>query len=297
MLRRRVLDYCLASLLLCIPGLILHANLKRPEELNRFDQAVLRVSSPLQRAVSWVIEGVGGLFHSYFWLVDVEEENEELRAENQRLRKELAEAKRRAADTQVLEELVGLRQQTAADTLGARVIAASINPHFRVTRIHLDRGKGEVETGMPVINHEGLVGRVGRVYGDYAEVLLATDPQSSIAVQVKRTGSQGSLRGLGREDSYACEIEMLEKGKEPVKEGDLIVTSDLGEFFPAGIEVGRVDKIKTKDYGLFQEVEVTPVADFSKLRNVIVILARPPKADPNADKRRRSDQAFGASPY
>jgi rod shape-determining protein MreC len=257
----------------------------------------LRVSSPLQSAASWAIEGVGGLWNRYVWLVDVEEENGELRTENRTLREELAKAKRRATDSEVLEELAGLRQRTPADTIGGRVIAVSTNPFFRVSRIRIDRGKDEVDTGMPVINQDGLVGRIGRVYGQYADVLLTTDPMSSIDVKVQRTGSQGLLRGLGHEGSYACEIEMLERGKEPVQIGDLIVTSGLGDFFPAGIEIGHVSRVTTKDYGMFQEVEVTPIPDFSNLINVIVLLAPPPSPDPEAGKQRTSERAFGASPY
>lgn len=295
-LKRRILDYGLSALLLAIPALILHVGLKEPESLSSFDQAVLRVSSPLQAGVSWVIEGVGGIWNRYVWLVDIEEENDELRAENRRLRDELAKAKRRAADAEVLEELAGVRQRTSADTIGGRVVAASTNSFFRVSRIRIDRGKGEVETGMPVINQAGLIGRIGRVYGEYADVLLTTDPTSSVEVKVQRTGSQGLLRGLGRDESYACEIEMLERGKEPVQVGDLIVTSGLGEF-PGGIEVGHIERVTTKDYGLFQEVEVKPIADFSSLTSVIVLLARPPSPDPDAGKHRSSGQAFGAHPF
>ena len=295
-IKRRILDYGLSAILLIIPVLLLHSNLKNPENVNAFDQAVLRVSSPLQKAASWVIEGMGGLFTRYVVLIDIEEENDELRRENRRLREELAKAKRRAADAEVLEQLVGLRRRTPADTIGARVIAASSNPYFRVSRITIDRGEDEIEPGMPVINQHGLVGRVGRVYGLYADVLLTSDPSSSIYVKVQRTGSQGALRGLGRDDSYACEIEMLERGKEPVQENDIIVTSGLGEF-PAGIEVGRVAKVTTKDYGMFQEVEVTPVVDFSNLESVIILLAPPPSPDPNGGKRLRSERAFGAEPF
>lgn len=296
MLKRRIFDYSLAGALLLVPVLILQASLKEPEDLNSFDQAVLRVSSPLQAAVSWIVEGVGGVWNNYIWLVDVEEENDELRGENRRLRHELAEAKRRGADTEVLEELLELRRRTPADTIGARVVAARMNSYFRTTRVHIDRGQDQIAVGMPVVDQHGLVGRIGRVYGDYADVLLISDPSSSVEVFVQRTGSHGALRGLGRDDSYACEIEMLERGKEEVKVGDLIVTSGLGEF-PPGIEVGRVVKVKTKDYGMFQEVEVKPSADLSNLRSIIVLLAPPPKPDPNAGTRRRSGRAFGVVAY
>src|SRR5688572_28184992 len=97
-LRRRMFDYGLSAVLLVIPALILHASFKDPDGLSGFDKAVLRVSSPLQDATSFLIEKLGGVWHRYVWLVDVDEENRELRTEVARLQAELAAAERRAAD-------------------------------------------------------------------------------------------------------------------------------------------------------------------------------------------------------
>ncbi|ACY18406.1 rod shape-determining protein MreC [Haliangium ochraceum] len=296
MLKRRLLDYGLAAVLVAIPAILFHVNLKEPANLNRFDEAVLRISSPLQSAATWVVEGIAGSWRRYVTLVGVEEENEELRQRNRELRDELAQAKRQAVDSALLEELVELRRQTPADTIGARVVAADTNAYYRVTRVRLDRGDDSIDVGMPVIDDKGLVGRVGKVYGDYAEVLMLSDPASSIDVFVERTGSHGALRGLGRDDSYACEIEMLERGEGEVQVGDMVVTSGLGEF-PRGLPVGRITEVKTKDYALFQEVEVEPIADLSSLRAVIVLLAPPPRPDPEGGKSRQSARAFGMTPY
>jgi rod shape-determining protein MreC len=295
-LRRRILDYGLAGLLLLVPCVVLYAGLKNPARLNGFDQAVLRISSPLQAGASWVIGGLGSVWNRYIWLADVEEENDELRRENERLRRRLAAAERQVADTELLESLIRVERRTAAETVGARVVSASVNPYFRVMRLQLDRGQGEVEPGMPVIDVDGLVGRVATVYGDYSDVLLINDPQSSIDVVIPRTGSRGVLTGLAREDAYRAEIEYLERDKE-VKVGDAVVTSGLGSSVPAGIPVGEIVAVKTKEYGLYQEVEVAPSVDFSALHTVLVVLAPPPPADPDAGQRKKSAPAFGERPF
>ena len=118
-LRRRLVDWGLAALLLVVPALILRASLKQPEETNKLDQAVLRVSSPLQAVVSWLVDGVGSTWSRYISLVGVEKENRELREENERLRKELASETRRALDTEALEKLLKLQAETPADTIVA----------------------------------------------------------------------------------------------------------------------------------------------------------------------------------
>ncbi len=295
-LRRRVLDYALAVLLLLVPVAILHSSLKEPDSHNGFDEAVLRVSSPLQAAVSWIIGAVGDLWTGYVWLVDVEDENDELRADNRRLRSQLAAASRLARDGKALEDLAGLRTATAADTMGARVVSSTINPYFRVLRIGLDRGQGEVEPGMPVISTQGLVGRINKVYGDYADVLLISDPGSAVDVTIARTGGRGVLVGLGQSNTYACKIDWLDRDV-PVRVGDRVVTSGLGSAFPAGIAVGHIRSIATKDYGLYQEVEVTPLADVAALDYVMVLLAPTPPPDPNGGETEVSAPAEGVVPF
>jgi rod shape-determining protein MreC len=294
--KRRLLDYSIVALLLFVPAVLLHANLKDPTHLNAFDKAVLRVSSPLQSAVSWVIEGVGGWWNGYVWLVDVEDENDELRADNARLRQQLAEQSRRAEHAGLLEELAGLRREMPAETVGARVVASSVNPYFRVARIRIDRGDAEVAPGMAVLNAEGLVGRIHHAYGSYSDVLLVTDPQSSIDVLIPRTGGRGVLTGLGEDESYACKIEYLERGEE-VRDDDVVVTSGLGNVFPPGLAIGKVARVTTKEYGLYQEVEVDPSVDFSDLGRVLVVLAPPPPPDPDARDNKTSPKAYSVRPY
>lgn len=301
-LRRRVVDWVLAALLLVIPLVVLRSSLRAPEEVSTVDEAVLRVSAPLQAGVSWLVDGVGSLWSRYVGLIDTEDENRELRAENERLRRELAAMARRAFDVAALEEVAVLKRELPADTVGARVIAASLSPGFRVVRLRVDRGAGEVEPGMPVISSQGLVGRIQEAYGGHAEVLLTTDPRSAVEVVVQRTGGLGILRGTGSPDRYACRIEWLERGSDPaadvtVQVGDEIFTSGLGGAFPAGLKVGTVRAVSTKDYGMFQEVDVAPAVAFSRLRAVLVLLAPPPPPDPGGARRERSRPAHDVRPY
>lgn len=296
-LRRRLVDWSLAGLLVVLPALVLKASLARGTA-SGMDMALLRITSPLEAGVSWVVEGVGGLWNHYIALVGVESENRELRDANDTLRKQLAATTRKAFDVEALEDLAVVKRRTPADTMGARVIGAPLSPQFRVIRIRLDRGEGEVSPGMPVITGTGPVGRVDRVYGGYADVTLMSDPSSSIEVLIPRTGGRGMLTGLGKPDSYACTIGWLEKQSNPnskVEVGDEIVTSGLGASFPPGLVVGKVSKI-ARDDGMFQRVEVEPAVDVSRVRAVEVLLAPPPPPDPDAKTKRRSESAFGGKP-
>lgn len=296
-LRRRLLDWSLAAILIIAPALVLRASL-RTGEVGALDEAVLRVTSPLQAAVTWVVEGLGGAWGRYVALVGVESENRELRAENDKLRAQLATTARRAYDVEALEELAQLHRQSRADTLGARVISAPMTAQFRVLRLRIDRGDRDVQVGMPVISAKGPVGRISAVWGEYADVMLVSDPLSSIEVIIPRSGGRGILAGLGSGDSYACKIEWLERASRPeakVVVGDVVVTSGLGATFPPGMEIGKVKRI-LRDDGMFQHVEVEPSVNPGQVRVVEVLLAPPPPPDPDAGARRKSEPAFGGRP-
>lgn len=293
-LRRRIIDWVLTGLLLLIPALVLRASLNRGEP-SAVDETVLRITAPLQTAVAWIAEGIGGLWGNYVALVDTESENRELREDNEKLRKELATMSRRAYDVQALEELALVKKRIAADMIGARVIGAPLTP-FRVSRLRIDRGASEIQPNMAVIAGTGPVGVIDKVFGDYADVILVSDTRSKIDVVVKRTGRRGFLLGLGRDDSYACTITSLELASVPderAQVGDEIVTSGVGSIFPPGLVIGKITKLDGDD-GMFQKVEVEPSVDVSRVRAVMVLLAPPPPADPDAKTRKRSEPAFSA---
>ena len=292
---RRALSVTLAGLMLLVPAAILNSSFKQPTRLNALDRIVLTASSPVQGMVTWVIDGVGGIWSRYVWLVDVGQENRELVRENERLTRELADAKRAAADAGRLEQALELRDRVPAETMGARVIAMGMSPSFRVLRITLDRGDDRVKPGMPVVAPEGAVGRIQRVYHGHADVQLAVDAASSIDVVIPRTGSRGVLKGAGGDNAYACKIGYLMRGEE-VKEGDLVVTSGLGGAFPRDVPIGRIRSIKKVDYEMYQEVVVEPAVDFSRLSHVLIVLAPPPPPDPEA-KTKTATPAFGVTPY
>ena len=246
-LKRRIIDWSRDGRPRPDPGARAAREPARAARRRRSISALLRITAPLQAGVSWVVEGVGGMWGRYVALVDVEDENRELRAENEKLRRELAAMTRRAFDVDALEDLAVVKRTTPADTLGARVIGAPMSPQFRVLRLRIDRGDKDVQPGMPVITGTGPVGRINKVFGDYADVTLISDPSSSVEVVIPRTGGRGILTGLGRADSYACTIEWLERQTQArgakVQVGDEVVTSGLGASFPPGLVVGKVTRV------------------------------------------------------
>jgi rod shape-determining protein MreC len=284
---KRVREGLFVAGILLLAIITLRMSARNPGDLSTLDRGVLRIVSPAQSAMSYVARGIAGVAGRFVELAHARAENHELAKENARLRAELAQAKRLADESGRYQRLLGLRDQTPAETIAARIISIDASPYFRVARVEIDRGEGIVKRGMPVLTPEGVVGRIGHVAGKTSDIMLLVDPRSAIDVVVPRTGGRGILRGKSGDNGYHCSIEYLTRGN-PAQVGDKVVTSGLGGAFPRDLAVGKITAVLPGAVGLFQEVEVTPDVDFARLSEVLVVAAPPPAPDPDAGNKRQA---------
>ena len=272
-LYRRFRDAALCIVLLALPFFVLRANLKDPSRTNAFDRVILEASAPIQYGTTQFAQGVSAVLQEYVYLVDVKRDNERLRAENARLLEDNNRLLAAATENRRLRRLLQLRDELRGNLLSAQVIGKEVSPYFRVTRVVLDRGERDhVRPGMPVITADGLVGQIRRTYSRYADVLLTADKTSAIDVIVQRNGARGMLKGTGAEENYVCQLEQLSRDDD-VQPGDIVVTSGLGQRFPASILVGEIKEVVKREYGLYQEATVVPAVHFSRLEEVLVLTA------------------------
>lgn len=283
--RHKIREAGIIAATLGVALFVLRGSARNPGELSTLDRGILAVISPMQAALSTVARSIGGFAGRYIDLLQVRAKNEQLESENSRLKADLAEAKRAAAESLRYQRLLGLRDAVSAETLVARVISIDASPYFRIARVAIDRGDGLVKRGMPVLTAEGVVGRINRVSGDSSDIMLSVDPRSAIDVLLPRTGGRGILKGRPGDNGYRATIEYLTHGGDQAKEGDAVVTSGLGGF-PRDIPVGRVTRVVRTAAGLYQDVEVTPEVDFARLSEVLVVVAPPPAPDPDAGSRK-----------
>jgi rod shape-determining protein MreC len=272
-------DAAILLALVIIPAVFLRANLRDPSDLSWLDRALLQVSGPVQYVAEWAADGVTSVVEDYVYLVDVNVDNDQLRTENDRLKREMRVFRGDAQRVHELESLLGLRERLATETMTARVIAKGISPSFRVVRLAVDQGEhAGLHAGMPVVANEGLVGQIRRVSGRFADVLLTIDPESRVDVVVGEGRARGRIEGLGERSRYRCRIQ-FDRPDDQVAVGDEVFTSGLGKKFPASILIGYVSKIGDQEFGLHQEGEVTPSVDFTRLDEVLILTSGPKDSD------------------
>ncbi|MBU1222206.1 rod shape-determining protein MreC [Myxococcota bacterium] len=302
LLSRRAKEIVLSILLLALPVVFLFANIKHPEKLNNFDRFILKLSAPVQHASFFIYSKARNVWLNYIYLVNLKKENDRLRMENGVLKANNAILEIWAQRGREVEKILGFKESNPSEMIAARVISKSLSPYYRVLRMRLDRGKGKVSVNDPVVTPDGVVGKIHRLYGSYADILLSVDPRVKIPVVVKRTGTEALLVGLGDEKNYTAKLTFLRR-EEEIKVGDIVVTSGMGGLqgtrFPPDLPVGRVTQIYKKEFGKFQSAIVEATVDFSKLDKVLVVITPPPPQDtnPSTGDKEKSLPRVGLRPY
>jgi rod shape-determining protein MreC len=269
---KRYRDAALVATMLALPFFVLKANMKRPENLNAVDRVILRISAPPQFGIATLARGVSDVWGSYVYLVDVKADNDRLAYDNARLRENVHRLERAEVENRELKRLLQLKNTTPGDLVSAQVVGKDFTEFFRVTRVVLDRGSRDVRAHLPVISPDGVVGTVLHVAGDSVDVQLSVDASFGIDVEDERTKARGLVRGTGDPTRYACKVEMVDS-EDVVETGDLLVTSGKGKWFPRGIPVARVTHVVKRELGRDQDVDAAPTVDFSRLDNVLILLA------------------------
>ncbi len=172
-------------------------------------------------------------------------QNAALRDEVEIARIRLAEAEAIKAENRRLKALLGLREADIAPVAVARLVGSTATSARRVAFLGAGRSSG-VEPGMPVVSDRGVIGRVLEAGSISSRVLLLTDSES--VLPVRRAKDDVVAFAEGRGDGLV-RVRLVNLGINPLKVGDLMVTSGAGGFYRPGIAVAMITQI-TNDGGI-----------------------------------------------
>ncbi|MDQ2640436.1 MAG: rod shape-determining protein MreC [Pseudomonadota bacterium] len=119
-----------------------------------------------------------------------------------------------------------------------------------------------------IIDADGLVGQLARVGPWSSEVMLITDPEAGVPVEVVRSGVRSIAVGMGSEDEL--QLPLLPATAD-VMPGDLLVTSGLGGVFPAGVPVGTITESRRNPDELLAFVRARPAARMGASRQLLAL--------------------------
>lgn len=231
--------------------------------------------NPIQKLVYNANRGVKDFVDFFLNYSDVKEENKELAKENKKLQNkltELSDSEETIARLQALLDFKNARSEY--NYLGTNIIGYSGG---NITNGYIvDRGTNDgVKKGMVVTASDGLLGQVSTVGSNWAIVQSISNENVSVAVMVESTRENtGILKGYkDSENNNLAKVTNLPMGSQ-VKEGDVILTSGLGEVYPSEMRIGEVVSVEVDRINVMKSAIVKPYIDLNKLEELVIIVPK-----------------------
>jgi rod shape-determining protein MreC len=244
--------------------------------LHGIQRGLATILGPLEEGADRALKPARDLVNWFDETFEARGRNDELESEVQDLRGRVAAAEAATKENQQLREMLELGPGggiSGFEAVAGRVIGRSPTVWYSTVTIDVGSSSG-VAVDDPVINGDGLVGRITDTTAGTAQVTLVTDHRSAVSATVVPSGPSGVLEPeVG--DPEVLLLDFIEDDSE-VREGDTVVTAGwtngrLESVFPYGIPVGRVSESTAGEQETFDQVSVEPFADVRELDFVEVL--------------------------
>ncbi len=236
--------------------------------LNPVRVALTSAVYPLQQLVSSPTQFAGKVREVFSSRVLLLEENRRLREEALLLHARLLKFASLEQENLRLRGLLDTSFKLNEHVMIAELLEVNVVPYEHVVVVNKGSRFG-VYPGQPVMDAGGVVGQVLRVTPYSAEVILITDPNHAIPVQVNRNGLRTIAQGTGQIDRLA--LPYL-SGNADIQPGDLLVTSGMGGIFPQGYPVATVAAAPSG--GPAGKMGATPVAKLDRNRELLMVWSK-----------------------
>lgn len=238
------------------------------------------LTSPLIYGVNWPVEALHWAKKSFSKQQTVLADNAELRVQQLLLKAKLQKLMALQRENARLRALLKSSTRVGGKVIVAQLLAVNSDPFVR--QVVLDKGsKDKVFVGQPVVDDTGVMGQVVQVGTQTSRVLLITDTLSAIPVQAIRTGVRAIAAGKGSQGTLSLP-DVPET--TDIQQGDVLVTSGLGQRFPPGYPVAVVKKVTRQAGEPFAAIEATPTAKLNQSRHVLLVW---PASTPTAQLLKR----------
>lgn len=227
-------------------------------------------TSSITKLFNDISNEVGSFFKKFESNNELIEENLALKQKVNELTSNLMDYEKAKQENEMYEKYYGIKEHNTDYIMEpAMLISRNLNDPYGSFNINKGSLHG-IALNDPVITEDGLVGYICEVNPSYSKVTTILDTAISCGGLDRRTRDAGIISG---------ELSLAEQGKtrlnnllrsSGVATGDYIVTSG-GGVFPEGLVIGTVDSVHNEHYSTALYAIITPIVDFSELRDVMVI--------------------------
>jgi rod shape-determining protein MreC len=254
----------------CISIVLLLAD-SRVGALSTVRQAVGTVLYPLQMVALLPRDAFNGMGDYFSSLSSLEKQVRDLKQQQIATSQTLQQALLYQNENNQLRKLLDARDRVPSKTMLAEILYDARDVFTR--KVILNRGTQQgVALGLPVIDNQGVVGQVTRVFPFTSEVTLLTDKEQAIPVQVLRNGLRSVAYGRGQ--SGNLDLRFMAPNAD-VQVGDILITSGIDGVYPAGLAVARVVQVENNASGAFGRVVCQPLAGIERHTSLLILMSLP----------------------
>ncbi len=210
---------------------------------------------------NWIAGNVYGISHGITTYFDLDEENERLLLENERLKDQLFN---KDSSSEIKIDSSNIKYTIVS----GQVIKNNYADHRNY--ITINRGKKDsVKQDMGVITDLGILGIVENTSNKFATVQSILNENSNINAKIKNTNHFGSL--IWDAKTYNV-VQLIDIPRlVPLTVGDTIVTGAMSSIFPENIPIGTIKKFDLNISNSFYRIDVDLFNDMTNIKNVYII--------------------------
>ena len=222
--------------------------------------------APLEAAVTSVAVQAQRATWAFGDMASLRAENEQLRASDAQLRRQLVELDAAAKENATLRQALDFERAYGRRMVAAQVVG--LGPDGFTRTLEIDRGSADgVQPGMVVTTGAGLLGRIAEAGPHAAVVQTLADTESRVNVYLSGSGLEGTVAG----GPGALPMQVEHSFGATASQGDWALTSGVGGEYPRGLVVGEVSSVTYRPSSTSDEARIAWVNDPSSLTLVLVI--------------------------
>jgi len=237
------------------------------KRVSLFEKMIIETFAPIQRGTVTVKGKLQNFFEHYLFLINTSKENDVLKKEISQLKGRIFQLNELSKENKRLKGLLKFGEELPMNKVLAQVIGRDLSTNFKILRINKGINDGVIEKS-PVVTSDGLVGYIYRATTNFSDVLTILDPNNRVDGIISNGRTHGIVEGY---KEFLCRMKYV-ISTEQVEEGDSVISAGLGNIYPKGLNIGRIEKIEKESYGITQFIVIKPAVDFHRLEEVIVLL-------------------------
>ena len=239
-----------------------------------FKKIGFSVISSIEKGSSYVVNGVKSGFSAVKELRQLKKEYNELvvKLENyEQMQRSNADIRK---ENERLKEQLGFATSLVEKNIPAQIISRNLDNAY--SYITIDKGSVHgIKKNMPVLafqnGNKGLVGKIIQVGTFTSQVIPIYNIDNIVSARIQNSRDLGLVKGLGSQDQPLVLEYIRKRVVDELSFGDVIVTSGENNNYMKDIPIGTISKITVLDYNSSLKIELTPMIDFARLENVIVV--------------------------